>query len=213
MVASGPGPTNVLGCAMLGGGENESRLPPLAASCRRASRGRSSPSLSGSLQGLSPASLQPLAALAKQALEAHSSAAPLLHPAALPASWPARAAEAAQQGQACHGWLRKGAQLCCGAAGSFFCGCLRRLLAPALPARRMSLGGKSCSKRAPLAPSSWRGKRCKSGFASARPGLGLGLKPALSLAQRPASCLAQALPLRLACFCALPLAPHLLLWP
>ena len=148
-----------------GGGKNESHLPPLAASCRRASRGWSSPSLSGSLQGLSPASLQPLAALAKQSLEAHSSAAVrLLHPAALPASWPARAAEAAQQGQACHGWLRKGAQLCCGAAGSFFCSCLRRLLAPALPARRMSLGGKSCSKRAPLAPSSWRGKPCKSGF-------------------------------------------------
>ena len=149
---------------LLGGGKNESHLPPLAASCRRASRGRSSPSLSGSLQGLSPASLQPLAALAKQALEAHSSAAPLLHSAALPASWPARAAEAAQQGQACHGWLRKGAQLCCGAAGSFSCSCLRRLLVPALPARRMSLGGKSCSKRAPLAPSSWRGKPCKSGF-------------------------------------------------
>ena len=157
---------------MMGGGKNESHLPPLAASCRRASRGRSSPSLSGSLQGLSPASLQPLAALAKQALEAHSSAAPLLHPAALPASWPARAAEAAQQGQACHGWLRKGAQLCCGSAGSFSCSCLRRLLVPALPARRMSLGGKSCSKRAPLAPSSWRGKALQEWLFPA-PGQGL----------------------------------------
>ena len=55
--------------------------------------------VSGSMQGLSPASLQPLAALAKQAPEAHSSAARLLQPAALPPSWPAGVAGA--------GWLRQ----------------------------------------------------------------------------------------------------------
>jgi len=66
-----------------------------------------------------------------------------------------------------------------------------------------------------LLPSSWRGNTSAARVASpsAWPGLGLRLKPALSLAQRPASCLAQALPLRLACLCALPLAPRLLLWP